>query len=149
MIPLNLDSDDLIPALQQLVNTIEKQTGVNCRLDADPKALPADSDAAVQLYRIAQEALTNIERHSGATRVRIDLRGHRNGVTLRIADNGAGLKPDQEQSGLGLGLRNMQERIEQLDGTLRILSSTSGTVIEAEVPLSHLLRPDSASRESA
>ena len=43
----------------------------------------------------------------------------------------------------------MQERIEQLDGTFRILSSASGTVIEAEVPLSHLLRPDASSKETA
>ena len=49
----------------------------------------------------------------------------------------------------GLGLRNMQERIEKLDGTLRILSSKSGTVIEAQVPLSHLLPPESKAKESA
>lgn len=45
----------------------------------------------------------------------------------------------------GLGLRNMQERIEQLDGTLRILSSKSGTVIEADVPLTHMLQPEDGS----
>ena len=68
---------------------------------------------------------------------------------MRISDNGCGLPAEPHGPGAGLGLRNMQERIEQLDGTLRILSSATGTVIEAEVPLTHLLGPDEASRESA
>tara|TARA_Y100001933_G_scaffold207167_1_gene210280 strand:+ start:1051 stop:1677 length:627 start_codon:yes stop_codon:yes gene_type:complete len=68
----------------------------------------------------AQEALTNIERHSGATRVDIDLRGHARGGTLRITDNGRGIDPAQSRAGGGLGLRNMQERIDQLDGRLVI-----------------------------
>ena len=101
-----------------------------------------DQDAKIALYRIAQEAMTNIERHSGATEVTIDLRGHRHGATLRIADNGRGLPEDARSGGPGLGLRNMQERIEQLDGTLRILSSTTGTLIEAVVPLTHMLPPE-------
>ncbi len=84
-----------------------------------------DDDAKIALYRIAQEALTNIERHSGATQVSIDLRGHKSGATLRISDNGRGIEPTDTPSApaSGLGLRNMQERIEQLDGTLRILST--------------------------
>ena len=87
--------------------------------------------------------MTNVERHSGATRVSVDVRGHRRGATLRITDNGVGLDPDKTAAATsgGLGLRNMQERIEQLDGTLRILSSKPDTVIEATVPLTHLLPP--------
>ncbi|WP_366129554.1 ATP-binding protein [uncultured Roseovarius sp.] len=94
-------------------------------------------------YRVAQEALTNIERHSGAAHVAIDVRGHLNGATLRITDNGCGLDEAQARQGgsSGLGLRNMQERIDQLDSTLRIISSTSGTGLEASAPLTHLLKP--------
>ena len=106
-----------------------------------------DEDAKIALFRVAQEALTNIERHSGATHVAIRIYGHKRGATLRIQDDGGGFHAEQATG--GLGLRNMQERIEQLDGTLRILSSGSGTVIEAEVPLTHLLRPDSANRATA
>ena len=106
-----------------------------------------DDDAKIALYRIAQEALTNIERHADATTVHIRLFGHRRGATLRIKDNGTGFRPDKSAG--GLGLRNMQERVEQLGGTLRILSSGDGTTIEAEVPLTHLLSPDSSTKESA
>ncbi|MEO0569626.1 MAG: ATP-binding protein, partial [Pseudomonadota bacterium] len=70
------------------------------------------------------------------------VRGHKKGATLRITDDGVGLDQTKDAApGSGLGLRNMQERIEQLEGTLRVLSSKSGTVIEATVPLSHLLNP--------
>ena len=106
-----------------------------------------DDDAKTALFRIAQEALTNIERHSEATEVRVRIFGHKKGATLRVQDNGKGFQPDSAKG--GLGLRNMEERIEQLDGTLRILSSPSGTMIEAEVPLTHLLRPDTSAKESA
>ena len=62
--------------------------------------------------------------------------------TLRIADNGRGIPAERlSHVGSGLGLRNMQERAEQLDGTLRILSSKTGTVIVAEMPLTHMLTP--------
>ena len=69
------------------------------------------------------------------------------GATMRISDNGRGLQtPEGRRPRMGLGLRNMEERIEQLDGTLRILSSKSGgTTIEAQVPLTHILPPTAKS----
>ena len=145
--PGTLDDLGLAPALRALIDEFSERTGITSELETVVFRNRLDEDAKIALFRVAQEALTNIERHSGATHVAIRIAGHKSGATLRIQDNGHGFQIDRATG--GLGLRNMQERIEQLDGTLRILSSTSGTVIEAEVPLSHLLRPDSASRESA
>ena len=82
-----------------------------------------------------------------ASEVNIRLFGHRGGATLRIQDNGNGFS--NERASGGLGLRNMQERIEHLGGTLRVLSSAEGTTIEAEVPLTHLLSPETTTKESA
>ena len=79
--------------------------------------------------------------------MKVRIYGHKKGATLRVQDDGAGFQPDTARG--GLGLRNMEERVAQLDGVLRVLSSPSGTIIEAEVPLSHLLRPDSSVKESA
>jgi two-component system NarL family sensor kinase len=146
--PSVLDDLGLGPALKTLVDDFSQRTGIKGQFDTVVFRNRLGSDAKIALYRIAQEALTNIERHSGATKVTIDLRGHRNGATLRISDNGKGLGAPDERGTMGLGLRNMQERIEQLDGTLRILSARSGktgrgTVIEAQIPLSHLLPPQS------
>ncbi|WP_146345660.1 cache domain-containing protein [Phaeobacter marinintestinus] len=142
-----LDDLGLGPAVKALADDFRERTGIDTDFATVVFRNRLDQDSKTALYRIAQEALTNIERHSGATKVTIDLRGHKTGATLRISDNGRGLVTGSERDKAGLGLRNMQERIEQLDGTLRILSSRgadSGTVIEARVPLSHLLPPEDA-----
>ncbi len=137
-----LDDLGLGPALKALTDDFSTRTGIEVDFNTVVFRNRLDQDAKIALYRIAQEALTNIERHSGATKVSIDVRGHKKGATLRIADNGCGLPQEHSTSTKGgLGLRNMQERVEQLDGTLRIFSSRSGTVIVAEVPLSHILTP--------
>ncbi len=143
-----LDDLGLGPALKTLVDEFSARTGIETEFDTVVFRNRLGPDAKIALYRIAQEALTNIERHSGATRVSVDIRGHKKGATLRIADNGSGLSDSEDRRATGLGLRNMQERIEQLDGTLRIFSARSGqsgegTIIEAQVPLTHLLPPQS------
>ncbi len=145
--PGTLDDLGLGPALKTLTDEFSERTGITSELETVVFRNRLDEDAKIALFRIAQEALTNIERHSGADHVAIRIWGHKTGATLRIQDNGTGFQPGGK--GGGLGLRNMQERVEQLDGTLRILTSETGTVIEAEVPLSHLLRPDESKKESA
>jgi two-component system NarL family sensor kinase len=140
-----LDDLGLGPAIKTLVEDFADRTGIETAFDTVVFRNRLDSDAKIALYRIAQEALTNVERHAVATHVTVDLRGHKRGATLRIEDNGRGLAPDQRLSGTpGLGLRNMQERVEQLDGWLDIRApkSGTGTVIEVTVPLTHLLPPE-------
>ena len=139
--PGMLDDLGLGPALRSLIDEFGQRTGIETKFETVVFRNRLDSDSKITLYRIAQEALTNIERHAEATSVQISIAGTRRGATMRIVDNGVGLPTPRPR--WGLGLRNMQERIEQLDGTLRILSSGKGTVIEASVPLTHILRPDS------
>ena len=138
-----LDDLGLGPALQTLMEEFGRRTGMETEFETVVFRNRLDQEAKIALYRIAQEALTNVEKHSGATKVTLMVRGHKSGAVMRIEDNGCGLAVSRSEEGSesGLGLRNMAERIEQLDGTLRILSSRSGTVIEAQVPLSHMLPP--------
>ena len=139
-----LDDLGLGPALRTLVDDFSKRTGIQTDFQTVVFRNRLDQDAKIALYRIAQEALTNIERHAKATRVSVDLRGHKRGATLRISDNGTGLDPARSGGSTGIGLRNMQERVEQLDGAFRILTSNgtqSGCTVEATVPLTHLLSP--------
>ncbi|KAA2316792.1 histidine kinase [Pseudooceanicola sediminis] len=144
-----LDDLGLGPALKALVVDFGARTGIETAFDTVVFRNRLDNDTKISLYRIAQEALTNVERHSGATRLSVDLRGHRNGATLRISDNGRGIAPPGAASlgasgkvaRQGIGLRNMQERVDQMDGSLRIQSTRSGTVIEVQVPLSHIVDP--------
>ncbi|WP_306154323.1 cache domain-containing protein [Roseovarius sp. MMSF_3281] len=140
--PGALDDLGVGPAIKALAQDFGDRTGIAVEFETVVFRNRLDDEAKIAMYRVAQEALTNIERHARASTVVIGVRGHKKGATLRIADDGCGI--DHAPSGTpgaGLGLRNMQERIEQLDGTLRILSSKSGTVIEASVPLTHMLTP--------
>lgn len=136
-----LDDLGLGPAIKTLAEDFQTRTGIDTHFATVVFRNRLDQDAKIAMYRIAQEALTNVERHANASHVRIDLRGHRAGATLKIADDGIGLR-DARAHTPGIGLRNMQERMDQLGGTLRILSSRDGTLIEAQVPLSHMLPPE-------
>ena len=145
--PSVLDDIGLGPAIGALTDGFSTRTGIQVDFETVVFRNRLDQDARIALYRIAQEALTNIERHAQASRVTISLNGHRKGARLQIADNGDGMG-DQRKS-KGLGLRNMQERIEQLGGTLRVTSTKNGTTIEAQVPLTHMLGPQGKQKENA
>lgn len=141
-----LDDLGLGPALKALVEDFGTRTGIETEFTTVVFRNRLHNDAKIALYRIAQEALTNVERHSGATRLEMDLRGHRSGATLKIRDNGCGLPPHADQA-RGMGLRNMQERVDQMGGTLRLISHRSGpeagTLIEVTVPPSKVIDPAS------
>ncbi|WP_417270424.1 cache domain-containing protein [Celeribacter sp.] len=140
-----LDDLGLGPALQALTEEFQKRTGIQTELETVVFRNRLDEEAKIALFRIAQEALTNIERHAHATEVKVHLAGHRTGASMRIMDNGRGL-PDLRSPafrGQGLGLRNMAERMEQLDGTFKITHGNPGMIIDATVPLKHLLPPAS------
>ena len=141
-----LDDLGLGPALKTLTEEFEARTGIICTFDTVVFRNRLGNDARIALYRIAQEALTNAERHSSATEVQMDLRGHRRGATLSITDNGRGIPTASTRAHTpGLGLRNMQERMDQLGGTLTLRTvPKGGTTIQATVPLTHMLPPQSA-----
>lgn len=140
-----LDDLGLGPALKSLCESFEARTGVPVEFRTVVFRNRLDIDAKTALFRIAQEALTNIERHASASAVSVRVFGHRRGATLRIEDDGRGLPPAPTRG--GMGLRNMAERIEQLDGHLKVTARPDGrgTMIEATVPLSHLLPPATGS----
>ena len=96
--------------------------------------------ADLTIYRIVQEALTNVFRHAGATSVDVTIepaeppagmRGNRGCALVRVRDNGRGLKPDHR---LGFGLVGMRERVLALGGTLTVASAEGGVTVEAVVP---------------
>ncbi|SHH23252.1 cache domain-containing protein [Marivita hallyeonensis] len=141
-----LDDLGLGPAIKSLSEDFRARNGIETHFDTVVFRNRLDQDAKIALYRIAQEALTNVERHAQASQVKISLRGHRDGATLRIEDNGRGFQTGRREARPGIGLRNMQERIDQLGGQLRVLSSSEGTTIEADIPLTHVLPPEDRRR---
>ena len=129
-----LDDLGLGPALTTLTDEFRMRTGIETILDTNALQNLLQPDAKTALFRVAQEALTNIERHANASRVDVLLSGGPTGMLLKISDNGSGFGTDHASANLGLGLRNMQERVEHLDGELRIFSNDHGTTIEARLP---------------
>jgi two-component system sensor histidine kinase UhpB len=88
---------------------------------------PLAADVELAIYRVAQECLTNAARHAGATRTEIQLEAAAEGVTLRVSDDGIGMRNGSDANG-GSGLRGMRERALYAHGTLAIGRSPSGGV---------------------
>ena len=130
--PKALDDFGLVPALERLRDTFVEQTGMRVDLESQIRErLPTDVETA--LYRIVQEALTNIVKHAQARAVSIVLDQSPRAVTAVIEDDGRGFTPDHGRE--GLGLLGMGERLALLGGRLKIESSPgAGTTIVAEVP---------------
>ena len=97
------------------------------------------TDAKTALYRIVQEALTNIEKHANATTVSIQFELKSGWFKLAIVDNGCGFNTTlSDQGEAGFGLRNMSERIGYFNGVFDISSSSIGTCVSAGIPQSTL-----------
>jgi two-component system, NarL family, sensor histidine kinase DevS len=132
--PKALDDFGLVSALERLAETFREQTGI--QVDLEPRLgedrLPPDVETT--LYRITQEALTNVVKHAQAKRVSIVLTRRNRSISAVIEDDGRGFGMD-ETGGNGLGLLGMRERIALLGGRLSIESSPgSGTTLSIEVP---------------
>ena len=137
--PSILDDLGLSAALQALTNNFAEHTGIKIKLSSVvfKNLLPVDAKTA--LYRVAQEALNNIERHANASEVTINLSSSKTGVTMTITDNGNGFPSAKQSTKLtskGLGLRNMQERMEYFSGSLYVKSTKYGTKLTAKIPRS-------------
>lgn len=138
--PRVLDDLGLDPALRALARELRLRTGmrVTLRLPADGEVprLPPLLEQAV--YRIAQEALTNIERHAAAQSVNLRITRLEGGVRLSIRDDGRGPRAAgaEEAPATGLGLRHMQERAQLAGGTFALKSAPGGgTIVVVELPL--------------
>jgi signal transduction histidine kinase len=106
---------------------------VSCQIDRAADDLrPATAEA---LWRVTQEALTNVEKHAQARCIDVSLLCKPEAVTLRIADDGLGLALDAESLPNRFGLRGMRERVEGLGGTLALDGGPNGTTVEARLPV--------------
>lgn len=127
-----LQGQSLSQALTKLTREFERTTSITVRLSTRLET-PIPKEVAAALYRLVQEALTNVSKHSGATRVTIDLRDQETGLSLQIADDGQGFLPDQNTT--GFGLQGMQERTAALGGVFHLQSEPQmGCHIHIEIP---------------
>ena len=130
----------IVAALEWQAREFEKQAGIACvfrsaerELDLDPEL---DPDHAAALFRIFQEALTNVAKHAGATRVTVTLRRVRQHLHLTICDNGRGIAPADRLKPHSFGLRGMSERARALGGTLTLSAAPGGgTMVTIKIRL--------------
>ena len=133
--PKALDDFGLVPAIERLAESFTEQTGIAVDFEAavGDSRLPSEIETA--LYRIVQEALTNVVKHAGARHVSVILSRKDGSVTAVIEDDGRGFEAGGTD-GAGLGLVGMRERLGLLDGRLAIESTQgAGTTLVVEVPL--------------
>jgi signal transduction histidine kinase len=132
--PCILDDLGLVPALRWLVDQMGKESGINTRILVNGKKRKLSPQAEVAIFRVTQEALNNIKRHSGAKEAEVTLAFDKEYLKLKIEDNGQGFRPPKKLERLAasgqLGLFGMHQRIDFIGGTFRIRSHFgSGTVL--------------------
>jgi two-component system nitrate/nitrite sensor histidine kinase NarX len=127
----------MAPLLTEYVAQFSRQTGIQAQLTIEPPGLLVTPATALQLMRIAQEALANVRRHAQASQAEVSLRNIENKLELTITDNGLGF-PDALPEDLGqhhFGLATMRERARSLGGALTIATGVhQGTRITVAVP---------------
>lgn len=141
--PSKLDHLGLVPALNSFCNELAQSRGVH--IDFRHQGFPADlsGDVTLCVFRIAQEALQNAAKHSGAARLNVELIKTNEAVKLTISDRGCGFDMKSDRMNSGLGFISMKERLRLVNGELQIRSKPShGTAITVSIPLNnHVLRP--------
>ena len=136
--PTTLDHLGLIPTLDSYMKEFTKRTGVLVRLTAFAAHEKLNIAERTVLYRVAQEALTNVARHAKASRVNITIEKLPNRICMKLADDGKSFRVErvlQSRKGKHLGLLGMRERLEMVGGSLSVESAPGkGTTITAEIP---------------
>jgi len=140
--PPMLEEMGLKSAIPWYLEGFMKRSGIVTDFEISPdfKRLPSDIELA--LFRVLQESLTNVHRHSGSPTADVRLFVHDDAVVLKVIDKGHGVSTQSfEKSGqdwigaLGVGLRGMSERMRQVGGSLEVSSTTDGTIVTATVPI--------------
>jgi signal transduction histidine kinase len=143
--PRILDDLGLVPALEWLADDLLDQYGVEASVNVEDALPELSQEAQLLLFRIVQEALRNVGRHSAATRASISLRPYDDRVEMTVTDDGKGFEPPKDISDLAmmgkLGLLGMYERARLLGGSFHIRSEPGqGTTVAVELPVANVLK---------
>ncbi|MDO8465151.1 MAG: MASE1 domain-containing protein [Gallionella sp.] len=136
MRPTILDDLGLLAAIEWQVAEFCKNTGVECRVNCTEDEANLDKQRSIALFRILQESLTNVSRHSGASRVEVEFLHSENEVVLTVCDNGCGIPENHTAASKSYGMLGMTERIGQLGGKITFSRPPDGGFcVEAFLPL--------------
>jgi PAS domain S-box-containing protein len=139
--PPLLDEAGLLPALHWLVDGMVKRSGIHIAFTTKPSAFPRlTEEAEVTIFRVIQESLTNVYRHSKSESAKVELELQPDWIVIRIRDYGKGLPPSPTGSStgsisvVGVGIAGMRERLRQFGGELVVSTAEPGTLVEARIP---------------
>lgn len=135
--PPLLDEVGLLSAIQWYLDGLTKRSGIQTSLDISPTDFPRLArEVETAIFRIVQEALTNVFRHSGARTAWVDLSQQHNQVTVRVRDDGKGIGniSQAHTAGIGVGIGGMRQRSREFGGDLRVSDANPGTLVEAVIP---------------
>jgi signal transduction histidine kinase len=145
--PPLLDEVGLISALRWFLEGLTQRSGIEIQLEVQPKDLGRlKSELETAIFRIVQEALTNMFRHSGARHGRVGVIANNGNITVTVTDDGKGIDPEVMQlrpDSVGVGIGGMRQRVTELGGTLRLENANPGTIVEVMIPVG---RPHESSR---
>jgi DNA-binding LacI/PurR family transcriptional regulator/signal transduction histidine kinase len=131
--PAELEARGILSAVERLVGSSSDRDGPEVRLEVSKGFAVRDSEKALHLYRIVQEALANARRHSRAKEIKVGLYMDRETVSVEVSDDGVGIPPlAREESGMGLHI--LKYRASVIGGELRIRSRDSGTTVTCRIP---------------
>lgn len=137
-----LDHLGLVPAIEWLVGEFQARTGITCTLSVSSPEVALESEVSTTVFRILQEALTNVARHAGATEVRVSLFNGVDTLTLTIHDNGRGITKNQIDDPKSFGLMGMKERALFCNGVFDVYADAQngGTVVIMHIPVSETVK---------
>jgi len=137
--PPLLDEVGLLSAVRWYLDGLTKRSGIETSLDVQPAAFPRlGAELETAIFRIIQEALTNVYRHSGAQKAWVTLLQGENGVTVMIRDDGKGIEvpvAELRPGSIGIGIGGMSQRAKEFGGELRLTNLVPGTLVEVAVPV--------------
>ncbi len=135
--PSIIDDLGLAAAIEWQLDDFQKRTGIACSVHIEPEDIIIGTNISITVYRILQEALTNIARHTKASKVRVSLKKETDKLVLTVQDNGTGITEQKIRDSKSLGLLGMQERAHHIGGTVKINGkSGNGTMVRVSVPVS-------------
>jgi signal transduction histidine kinase len=136
--PAILDDLGLIPAIEWQAQQFAARTGIVCQFDSSVESVDLEQEKVTAVFRIIQEALTNVLRHSQATRVTITIEKENDELIVEVKDNGKGITESEKVAPSSLGLIGMQERAHIIKGRIKITGfPEKGTAITLRVPISN------------
>lgn len=134
-----LDDLGLAAAIEWQAEDFQKRTGISCEISIKPEDIILDKERSTAVFRIFQETLTNIARHSRASMVEVSMRMEDNMIELKVQDNGKGISEEQVNDHNSFGIIGIRERVNFLGGNVEIRGQRNkGTSITVKIPLQQI-----------